>query len=55
MNRFKPIINEWLKEFPDVILTDEEYKDLEKKIDQFGSDQFSDGCDCGYCNAIKSI
>lgn len=52
-DRWEPIINEWLKEFPEIILTDDQYKSLESKIDKFGGDQFADGSDCGYDSAQR--
>ncbi len=51
INRWEPIINLWLEKFPELKLTDQQYKDLEDRITSYGGDQFSDGYDAGYNSA----
>jgi len=45
MNRYNSIINEWLKEHPEIKLTDKQYESLDKRIDQYGDDRWDSGFD----------
>ena len=48
MKRYNDVINEWLKEHPEIKLTDKQYESLDRRIDQHGDDRWESGWDSSF-------
>jgi hypothetical protein len=46
-DRWDDTINAWLKDFPEIILTDAQYESLENLIEEHGTDRWSSGLETG--------
>jgi hypothetical protein len=52
-NRWNDVINNWLKMFPHIIITDGEYKSLDDSICDYGDDRWTSGNQAGQESAYE--